>query len=316
MKTIFHAIALGFCTMLCASCQESRTVKITVVEEDVKTPVVGAEVRVFFLAYDPSKDRKVAGPTDENGVFVAKGHAPLRMTALIDKPGYYQTKSGRLSRKKDHDLTFVLRRIRNPIALYARKYRGKVPGIGHEYGFDFETGDWVAPHGQGKTADLLFRVDTIEDGNKLAGRIRIQFAGEGEGWIRIGPENGYLPRSEMVMPHEAPENGYKKTLERIEAGYENKAKEPNVSYFFRTREQRAPDGESRFNYSKFKDGFRFMMTGGRFIDESQRSKYPDELAVVEFTYYFNPAPNDRNLEFDPQQNLFKHLKAEEWPHDP
>jgi len=25
---------------------------------------------------------------------------------------------------------------------------------------------------------------------------------------------------------------------------------------------------------------------------------------VGFTYYFNPTPNDRNLEFDPKQNLF------------
>jgi hypothetical protein len=28
---------------------------------------------------------------------------------------------------------------------------------------------------------------------------------------------------------------------------------------------------------------------------------------VQFTYYLNPNPNDRNMEFDPTKNLFKNL---------
>ncbi len=28
---------------------------------------------------------------------------------------------------------------------------------------------------------------------------------------------------------------------------------------------------------------------------------------VIFTYYLNPSPNDRNLEFDPKRNLFTNL---------
>ena len=32
---------------------------------------------------------------------------------------------------------------------------------------------------------------------------------------------------------------------------------------------------------------------------------------MSFTYYLNPAPNDRNVEFDPKQNLFTNLKRTE-----
>lgn len=32
---------------------------------------------------------------------------------------------------------------------------------------------------------------------------------------------------------------------------------------------------------------------------------------IRFTYYLNPTPNDRNVEFDPEQNLFTDLKISE-----
>ncbi len=32
---------------------------------------------------------------------------------------------------------------------------------------------------------------------------------------------------------------------------------------------------------------------------------------MQFSYYLNPTPNDRNVEFDPKQNLLKNLKSDE-----
>jgi hypothetical protein len=32
---------------------------------------------------------------------------------------------------------------------------------------------------------------------------------------------------------------------------------------------------------------------------------------MNFTYYLNPTPNDRNVEFDPKRNLFTNLKDDE-----
>ena len=30
--------------------------------------------------------------------------------------------------------------------------------------------------------------------------------------------------------------------------------------------------------------------------------------MIAFTYYFNSAPNDRNIEYDPNENLFDKVK--------
>ena len=167
MKTILRIIALVCCTTAFASCQETRTVKVTVVEEDGKTPVAGAEVGVYYLAYDTSKDKEVAGTTNENGVFVARGDAPLRMEVGIRKNDYYRTFSGRLSRRKDHDLTFVLRRIKNPIPMYAKRIDIIPPESEKWCGYDLKEGDWVTPHGRGKTSDFLMKTHVLRNNDEF-----------------------------------------------------------------------------------------------------------------------------------------------------
>ena len=42
----------------------------------------------------------------------------------------------------------------------------------------------------------------------------------------------------------------------------------------------------------------------------------DHNGVFGFSYYLNPTPNDRNLEFDTRQNLFTKLRPEEWVSQP
>lgn len=44
-----------------------------------------------------------------------------------------------------------------------------------------------------------------------------------------------------------------------------------------------------------------MILTGNIISAQYGKIYGDFLA---FTYYLNPSPNDRNVEFDPDQNLF------------
>jgi hypothetical protein len=38
--------------------------------------------------------------------------------------------------------------------------------------------------------------------------------------------------------------------------------------------------------------------------------------MVRLIYYFNPTPNDRNLEFDGKNNLFKPDWKDSWPRNP
>ena len=154
MKSFTHLL-FGLALIGVVSCQEVRSVKVKVIEED-GTSVEGAKVTVTFLGSNAEQTIRKIGESDGKGAFSAKGTPPLRMSARIEKAGYYATFSGRLSRKKDHDLTLVLRKHKNPIELFAKKFRGKVPGVGKRHGFDFEIGDWVTPHGKGQADRYIF----------------------------------------------------------------------------------------------------------------------------------------------------------------
>jgi hypothetical protein len=47
---------------------------------------------------------------------------------------------------------------------------------------------------------------------------------------------------------------------------------------------------------------------GKIISANYGKIYGD---FMNFSYYLNPTPNDRNVEFDPKRNLFTKLKTEE-----
>jgi hypothetical protein len=315
MKTITNLL-LSLLLITTASCQEARTVKVTITEED-GTPIKGASATVIYLGYGKDGKNEKIGLTNEQGKFEASGTTSGRMHVRVEKGGYYTTNSDRLSRKKDHDVTYVLRKIKNPIPLYAKRFKGKIPSIGNKHGFDFEVGDWVAPHGKGKQSDLFFKANIVENEDlKFAGKLEITFPHEKEGAFAVNDKNGYLPSSKLVMPNEALEKGYQRKIERIEFGYQNDNKERNTSYFLKTRAQLTEQGDHIFNYSKLGNGIDFMMSGGKFLEEAYRKKHPDELGVVTFIYYFNPTPNDRNLEFNPKQNLFKGLDSMDRVNEP
>ena len=62
---------------------------------------------------------------------------------------------------------------------------------------------------------------------------------------------------------------------------------------FKSRIKRDADGSIiGAHYGKFYSGIEFMRGLGEYVG-------------VGFLYYFNPTPNDRNLEFDGKNNLFK-----------
>ena len=186
ITTLFLSLML----IVTASCQEARTVKVTVTEED-GTLIKDAQVSAWYMGYRPGESKEDKGYTDVLGVFIAHGTPLLRIEATITKEGYYNSSSGRLSRKQDHDVTFVLRKVKNPIALYARKFRGRVPVSGEVCGFDFEKGDWVVPHGKGKKADILISgTKEVKSRNDRKAVVEITFPNEQDGiqedsdWIK------------------------------------------------------------------------------------------------------------------------------------
>jgi hypothetical protein len=189
-------------------------------------------------------------------------------------------------------------------------------------GFDLEVADWVAPHGKGKTADFLLRFKNEFKGleetysrtmderiashkrllgftkeewtidkfkihaGKWDGLVEMSFPGEGEGIIEAKSFIGYSP---MKLPHRAPDDGYSSAWKREVNNYDGIILPEDTGFFLRTRVKKGQHGRIiSANYAKFIGRMNVMANTGR----------------IEFFYYFNPTPNDRNLEFDPKKNLF------------
>ena len=303
---------LALC-LLATSCNGvTRTVRVTVTGED-GTPVKDADVGVYFLGYDLDKDKEVAGFTNDLGVFSAKDKAILRMETSIAKDGYYKTHSGRLSRTQDHDVTFVLREKRNPIPLYAKREVLFFPANKEWLGYDFEIGDWTAPHGEGKTIDLWFKCDTEKVPHERRykegkGSLEIKFK-EDEGLLLV--EDDYLPLSIMKMPHLAPQTGYQNTFRLFEDTTGKSKFQHGIGYFFRTRVRKEGERIVSAQYGKLLKDFKFSPR--RFENKNNIEK---SFATLYLPYYFNPTPNDRNLEFDPKGNLLTDLEYEERANEP
>ncbi len=230
----------------------------------------------------------------------------------LEREGYYGVESGRLSRSKDHEFEYVMRKVINPVPLYAKAVTLGFPVNGEWIGFDFEEGDWVLPHGEGKTKDALFRYSTRNvDGGETEGRLEVKFS-EGEGVAPIS--NAYLEYSELKMPHEAILDGYEPGMTRVSKSYHDKEFRDNVGCFFRSRVSKLDGKIVSSNYGKIMGNIRFdPRESGWHV--SHRNK-PKAFGSISFTYYFNPSPNDRNLEFAPGRNLFKDLDPTEQVREP
>jgi hypothetical protein len=207
----------------------------------------------------------------------------------------------------------VLKMIGNPIPMYARSTRElNIPVEGEAIGFDLIKADWVAPHGQGEVVDIFFQLDRSPsrvvstrygDLELFDVALSVSFPNEGDGiQAVIVPVRG--GRSNLRLPATAPENGYVSNLVKRVAREEDKQPFSNIeedaNYFFRVRTKKDETGKIVSSlYGKIHGDIRFGRDG-----------------VMQFLYYLNPTPNDRNMEFDPEKNLFKNLSSLEEVREP
>ena len=125
----------------------------------------------------------------------------------------------------------------------------------------------------------------------------ITFSNEFDGIQQIKDDRKY--GSMLKLPRYAPENGYKKTIRLTR---KMTLKEPvkqsfadDNNYIFRIRAEGKDGKIIRAMYGKIHGDIEFY------------SKGPN-TAVIIFKYYLNP-DYSRNLEFDPNKNLFKGLSS-------
>jgi hypothetical protein len=282
-------------------------------------PVADAHVRMSFegpLNWNGSSSQivSVTGITDQNGAFSGEGHSFDTKGGLIQKAGYYSSSPESYKFEKviggkwqpwNPTLNVVLKRIINPIPMYARKAQIEVPEAAESapVGFDLEAGDWVAPHGKGVTSDFLVSLKRqFTDRRNYEAGITITFPNKGDGLQPISPED-VNSGSELKLPRTAPEEGYEPklatTIGAKAGGPGHEDAQANRSYFIRTRTVLDSDGNVKSaRYGKIDGDIRL---------DAINSK----TCIMLFTYYFNPTANDRNMEFDPKKNLSANLTADE-----
>lgn len=199
-------------------------------------------------------------------------------------------------------LTVVMRPIDNPVPMYVRNTFFDFPVLGKEVGFDLEKADWCIPYGQGTQADFIFKVERRYDNvDNFDATMTMTFTNSYDG-IQVVKDDGggdFNAGSRYRLPRMAPESGYqpmiKKRLSRGSYGRHSDKSEDN-NFIFRVRSEVDEKGKLKHAmYGKIRGDIQFGPVG------STRSN--EGFGAVGLHYYLNP-DYTRNLEFDPQRNLF------------
>jgi len=294
------------------------SVKFRVVD-DAGLPVMDVGVEGGFLDLSQSGVRSAfRGSTDSNGIFVARGKAVVGVYARFSREGFYSTIVREFVEYKwradgrgyeripswDRDISVLLKRVRNPIPMYVRQVdsftfnifeRVGVYSLGRTSSYDFVIGAYLPPNGTGKIEDVRFTWSMSIYATNQIGRAleydtlsRIELPNGADGICRGIPDGegtGGGKGSQYISAYEAPLDGYTNVItlyRRVRGMKAESNNDRHYLYYFRIRTQTNELGQvTNALYGKI-----YGQINGN------------------FTYYLNPTPNDRNIEFDPNRNLF------------
>ena len=268
-------------------------------------PVEGAKVAVWYYVKPPSgqteASEKAEGVTDTNGVFTAsrEDSGSVGLGFQAEKSGYYSARTGHefaeykddAVEKYNPNVTLTLKKVVHPIPMYAQYVAKGPPVFNASVGYDLMVGDWVAPNGKGITTDIVFNGKLDKKAkDDFDYTLVVSFPKPGDG-IQEFAVPDMEKGSGLRSPHEVPTNGYQfqvvKTMSRHPGqGTKEDMNDPKRNYFFRVRTA--------------------LDENGNVVSAHYGKIYGD---FMQFTYYLNPTPNSRNIEFDPKQNLIQGLQS-------
>jgi hypothetical protein len=132
--------------------------------------------------------------------------------------GQYLAESGKLvSRLLPEAFTLTLKKIREPVPLLKRSFRGRCPRVTGKVGFDMNANDWVRPYGSGQREDVYFAfTDIVIEDTAYAATLTLSFPDPADG---IKPFHAARPYSmqfgsNLAPPHKAPIDGYSPSLRK------------------------------------------------------------------------------------------------------
>ena len=309
-------------SLVVAKENELPRAKLTVrVIDEAGQTVANAQVRIGFMEKTSTELPAMAvGLTDKAGEFTAEGNSTIVLDADVRKEGYYLGGPPRVMFKAlTNDMWYpwnptvqaTIRKIENPIPMYAKNIDSKIPETAKPCGYDLQAGDWVMPYGKGKTADFIFSWTNSPDPKfEWDGTAILAFSDPLDGlqeadlhqytntvfrWPRQAPDIGY--QNSFTARYAWPKYGNGKSVMTFDPGGLSQA------YFFRVRTVEQEGKIVSGLYGKIKGGIEI---------------YPqaDQTCVLRFRYYLNPTPLDRNMKFDLKRNLFTNLPFLEEPRTP
>jgi hypothetical protein len=299
-------ITLALCISFAMTCQlaariqnteEVRAPEITldvVVTDEQGTPVKGVEVGGYFSGPFASAPDKAK--TDVDGRVVLRGKATLQVSLASGGDGtpWYLSSLDIIPEGIDADKqgwnikregTLILRKKRNPTPLAVRRIELVPPSLEKPYAYDLEIGDYVQPYGKGKTPDLVFRSVLLRNDGPmdLDYRLDVSFSNLGDGIISTEQNLWCTLRSpHYLAPNAQYKNKWIYTRTVKPRGGGETSANPNRCFYLRVRTK--------------------LDTAGKIMSANYAKIYGD---FPKFVYFYNPTPNDRNLEFDPDKNLAK-----------
>ena len=317
IKSIVSMVAALFLILVgCSRAFDYPEAKVTVkVMDELSQPIENVEVLIGFqepkLGEQGTKEIAIKGITKADGVFSASRKTCSQIAYSAKKQGYYNsrgdyhfsTSANGQWQPWNPEFRVVLRKIENPVPMYARDTKmSPLPLLkpSKELGFDLIEYDWVVPYGKGKHADFIYKTQvSYKNENEYSYKLILTFPGKFDG-IQLVKED-LNSGSQLKLPRIAPSSGYSNKLIKSRSKLPNQALEDNYqsdnNYIFRIRSEEKDGKLVKAMYGKIQGDIGFGI------------KSSGESAII-FKYYLNP-DFTTNLEFNPQQNLFRNLKSME-----
>ncbi|MDX2080534.1 MAG: hypothetical protein SFU53_07095 [Terrimicrobiaceae bacterium] len=303
-------VVIGLLGMVISACGQvimpESALTVSVVDE-AGQPIAGAKVGIEDDVF--GKPPSGGGISDEGGMHTGtlrtwgSLYFGARMDGYYSAGGEFQFDHGSIGKDTSQwrekkwtpwnpTVRVTLKKKGQAIAMYAKRvYLAPPVSDGTPVGFDLEAGDWLAPHGTGKRADMFFSATGTIENSDLG--LTWSFPNKGDGII-VYPYDGGA-RSELRSPTQAPQEGY---LPEITVDAEGRPKGQSgdarpLSFVFRVRT--------------------VLDDAGNVVTANYGKIYPEAYKAV---FYLNPTPNSHVLEYDPRKNLLTGLKSHEMVNEP